>query len=393
MANRKTLPKILPNEILFNIFTRLPVKSCLRCKSLSKYWKELIASPEFIHQHLHHAKASTRIILSTPLHQRVQLRSLISISTACYPKYSRSYRVSMPRDVYIVGSCNGLLCLSDYANFVIICNPVTAHHIEDSFGDLDDYDHRWLDLGFGHDPRNDEYKVVRIIYGHKSVGYFDNAKFDVYSSITRGWRRISGPSSYCLSFNCGNTYVNGALHWYKLIDRSDRTTSAKVDSIMAFNVGTEEFVDIPPNKPVFKEDPSRAYLTVFEECLCSCYLFCKTCILDIWAMKEYGVKKSWTMLYSIQFPPGLKPRGDFLRIEPLVVYENGEMVLKVVDSKGDFVRTEPLVTESRGSVSTYSYDLTDKSVGKFYCESKFQWENVVSYVESLVSLPGALQLH
>ncbi|RVW94794.1 hypothetical protein CK203_029909 [Vitis vinifera] len=39
-------------DILTNILSRLPVKSLLICKSVSKYWRDLICSPSFMHSHL-----------------------------------------------------------------------------------------------------------------------------------------------------------------------------------------------------------------------------------------------------------------------------------------------------------------------------------------------------
>ncbi|KAG5574822.1 hypothetical protein H5410_054956 [Solanum commersonii] len=45
-----------PEEILVNILSRLPVRSLVRFKSVSKFWTTLISDPYFTMKHLNHAK-------------------------------------------------------------------------------------------------------------------------------------------------------------------------------------------------------------------------------------------------------------------------------------------------------------------------------------------------
>lgn len=43
---------------------------------------------------------------------------------------------------------------------------------------------------------------------------------------------------------------------------------------------------------------------------------------DVWVMKEYGVKKSWTKLYTIRCP-------EYYNLyQPLFMYNNGEILLE-----------------------------------------------------------------
>ncbi|XP_071940049.1 F-box/kelch-repeat protein At3g23880-like [Coffea arabica] len=131
----------VPDEVLEDILTRLPVKSVLRFRCVSKSWFALISS-----QHAALSSAITATAETTP-------------TNIDHPM--RFDRGSMP---YIVGSCNGLVCLK--------------------------IPRKQLCYGFGYDESNDDYKIVAISLVKVSDAMGKKIRVEVYSLKTDSWRRI-----------------------------------------------------------------------------------------------------------------------------------------------------------------------------------------------------------
>ncbi|XP_052184040.1 F-box/kelch-repeat protein At3g06240-like isoform X3 [Diospyros lotus] len=59
---KKTTQAYLPQELLFEIFKRLPLKSLLRIRSVSKSWRSLISNPQFITLHRDYNNNNTHML-------------------------------------------------------------------------------------------------------------------------------------------------------------------------------------------------------------------------------------------------------------------------------------------------------------------------------------------
>ncbi|XP_059288568.1 F-box/kelch-repeat protein At3g23880-like [Lycium ferocissimum] len=161
-------------DFLTEILSRLPVKSLLRFKSVSKSWFSLICSPEFIKSHL---SLSAKNNNTDYTNYRVMLRiaqpefnlkdcslksllhdeSVIEESNLDYPMKDSSI------SFLIEGSVNGLICLVSGAEELVLWNPsiktykklpVLISKMRDSYRST---------YGFGYDEIHDDYKVVCII--------------------------------------------------------------------------------------------------------------------------------------------------------------------------------------------------------------------------------------
>ncbi|KAJ0647666.1 putative F-box domain-containing protein [Helianthus annuus] len=135
----------LCEELIIEIFTRLPVKSLLRFRSVSKSLCACIGSPDFIRLHTLRSQEKVMFVHRVcskgphyPLHTRGQHHF-----NYMYTLHSRG---QLPRDPYIgvraaeypfrefsiVGSSNGIICLHEYGNGINLWNPsirrkVTVH--------------------------------------------------------------------------------------------------------------------------------------------------------------------------------------------------------------------------------------------------------------------------
>ncbi|KAF5198714.1 hypothetical protein FRX31_011699 [Thalictrum thalictroides] len=174
------------------------------------------------------------------------------------------------------------------------------------------------------------------------------------------------------------SYVHGAFHWFKLADKSTWYRKPEIvdnSSIISFDVGSEEFRTVPKIKMAKSGDTaSTVVLGVIQECLSVSHQYNKEGCIDIWLMKDYGVKESWTKVFSLSL------KGDSLfNCAPMIVLENGELIMrhgengKLLDEKGNL----------------YAYNIQRQTISKAIPIGI--WRTACIFVESLVSISGLMK--
>jgi len=167
----------LPDELIAEVLSFLPVKSLIRLKCVSKSWKYLIFEPSFAKLHLNR---TTQDAVRTFVSYRIY-------STTCKAMTFTVFRllenppiiINLTKDLYyqlkdkdccrIVGSCNGLLCLfggTGYRedkggyriNWLRFWNPATRTISEKLHGD--DGLGFPCNFTFGYDNSTETYKLV-----------------------------------------------------------------------------------------------------------------------------------------------------------------------------------------------------------------------------------------
>ena len=199
------------DDLINEIFERLPAKSLLRFRSLSKSWCARIQSPDFISRHALRSRKKTPKILIR--HSTIFDREDIDMYTLHSENRFVSSNpewldVSIPAVKFpapmgdIVGSCNGILCLFDYSDDTIkLWNP-SIRRLK-TLPPTPDHPDRPSLVGIGFDPSIDDYKIVKI----SQMSSF------VYTLKTGAWCPIASPATgiqYQESCVC---VFNGALHW------------------------------------------------------------------------------------------------------------------------------------------------------------------------------------
>lgn len=115
--------------------------------------------------------------------------------------------------------------------------------------------------------------------------------------------------------------MNGALHWYNI------SFGGAGEFINSFDIDTEQFGIAPPPDHFQELDKVFTEYTttgVLGDCLFICY-FPDFVEFDIWVMKEYGVKESWTKQFVIK---DMYPKGYGWDIyQPMLVLSNGEIFM------------------------------------------------------------------
>ncbi|XP_026412768.1 putative F-box protein At1g32420 [Papaver somniferum] len=260
--------------IICEIFSRLPVKSLMRFKCLSKHWCSVIQKDQhFIDLHFLQSKARTNLLLTVPRERNGYIQSW-SVDDNLYPfryflaiadLFSEGGEVpsvvhTTTREIdtgsySITKPVNGLICLFDSEENlgVRVCNLSTRQvttWIRSTFlsnFDLKDKGAHYLmssrcNLGF--DPATKEHKVICMwtVRGGPVC--------EVLTLGDRTWRIIDDvlPAyNYTNSYTYGDSiYVNGFIYYEpQMIKFSFEDDKPIV--IVAFDVGKEKFraIEIP----------------------------------------------------------------------------------------------------------------------------------------------------
>ena len=270
-------------EILTNILLRLPVKSLLICKSVSKYWRSIISRPSFVESHLIQSQHNPTYVFYPydPWHHNVYLlRKTDGEMTESLPGCDGIYFKG------IICSFNGLICCVNYYSAFLhdirICNPATREVL--LLPQSRELEHPG-EVGVAFGPGINEYKVFQFYGGTQHYGC------EVYSSITGSWKSIGrvAHTPYS-SFSSNHVCINGIVYWFT---RSEEG----IGSILVVN--REEIfstIQLP------KEKILRPYLINLEGCLCLVvdnglegYRF------DIWALQD-SKESLWTKKWSDYMP-------------------------------------------------------------------------------------------
>ncbi|XP_030927838.1 F-box protein CPR1-like isoform X1 [Quercus lobata] len=332
----------LPDEILTNIFVFLPIKSIIICTSVSKAWKSLIKNPTFISTHLHHSLNKNQNLLFFRLRSQNQKEfyALHNEDDADFTQHARfdypfhaSDLVPHNKKCIVVGSCNGLLFLSNFFhaapnNGFCLWNPCVGKLLKLPSPNVTYATHGAFrgSSGFGFDPKTKDYKVVSVV---TLLENFDLEKtrpqVEIYTLSTGQWRMLrTGLAPICVLLQNGpQTFINGALHWVAFRDSDNYFHNF----VLIFDLGDEVFHEIllpefPGNTGLMSGSVSvyRNSIAFFRQ---------DNDFLHMWAMKEYGVVSSWTKVLSLPSSSQrfFGSRDDIPRA--LGFRRNGEVILKV----------------------------------------------------------------
>ncbi|XP_059313387.1 F-box/kelch-repeat protein At3g23880-like isoform X1 [Lycium ferocissimum] len=293
----------LPTELITEILLKLPVKSLLKFRSVSKSWLELISTPHFVKTHL---------LLSTSnkdyTHHGVMFKFAstsdhgvkdCSLSALLYDSVTEALDLDYPGKnpngyPCLVGSVNGLICLSislfHGLDDLFIWNPSIRRYkkLPNYRLNYDEEEEEPGDFkfGFGYDELQDDYKVVGAFPIYRYIALC-RVEVKIYSLRSNSWRRIGDFQDRELKDHSAK-FVNGKLHW---LDRGR--------NIISFDLADEKWAEVEQ-------------LSCFEGCgwlnlglfgsdlsVVSNYVHTRA---DVWVMKEYGVKESWTKMFTIKSP-------------------------------------------------------------------------------------------
>ncbi|XP_074273791.1 F-box protein CPR1-like [Silene latifolia] len=351
----------LPSDIIIDILKRLPSKTLIRFKSISKQWYSLINSPNFINLHLTQtliSQNSTNLIISQYSLSSVTISDennpnfhLIELDHPlkhfCKADNLSSYaRGHMPQ---ILGSINGVVCISMNDNSsVVLYNPSTKTHrfippfppspnpipiIDIMLAGSGNVNHAVL--GFGFDSVRKDYNVLRIIEKGNLSGSV-HRETSVYSLKNDSWKCVDNLTMMgkFIFQNGMGVVVNELLHF--IVRAANFITK-----IVCFDLRTETFstFDLPIRHGTHHDDELVCRKQLFMKELGGCfgvlvnYQFGMSGLYsmvfaDLWVMKEYGNKESWFRLFSIH---DLSTLNVYTYVRPVLYSRDKERVLLELD--------------------------------------------------------------
>nr|XP_043638358.1 F-box/kelch-repeat protein At3g06240-like [Erigeron canadensis] len=224
MKNSK-LSNNLCQDLIIEIFTKLPVKSLLRFRSVSKSLCACIGSPDFIRLYTLRSPDEKLMIAHQFYHKGVDnpfsyIYTLHSESQLSSSPYTNVQAADYPFTGFgVVGSSNGIICLFKTENGISLWNPSTRRKL--TAQDRPAWIHTLIPserrssyhvFGFGYDAISDDYKILRWTKRDTLEVY------SVYTLKTDAWCEIRGPAIHPYLHSC-QCLFNGTLHWvaeYKL---------------------------------------------------------------------------------------------------------------------------------------------------------------------------------
>ncbi|XP_026384925.1 F-box/kelch-repeat protein At3g06240-like [Papaver somniferum] len=335
----------LPEEIIENILSWLPVKSIARFRCVSKYWcNHLFQNPKFVNLHLEHALQlnNYNLLVSDEVPKETYLYSIdhTVLSSQSTPFLGQAVGIDFPfmsqKSVpQILGSCNGLICIAPYSfGNLCIWNPCTKEYkevpeIPIEFPSVAAEQQDYLTMyRFGYDCRIEDYKVLRIV--GFDAGVVSEAR--LYTLGLNTWRSLGFiPFNFSFGKNAGYL-LNGVLYWIVSVCRTGNESSGV---IVSFDICNETFHDMPLPNNYSNKDRSVSELGMWEGKLCILRMnhkehpkICKhhDDHVDVWTMNG----NTWSKFLNIT-----AQLTDLSYRRPLQTLPNGDILLEGRPEEGE----------------------------------------------------------
>ncbi|KAI9083220.1 hypothetical protein K1719_034752 [Acacia pycnantha] len=332
----------LPGELVSEIFSKLPTSSLINFMYVCRSWRSLAQDPS-ISRHLSTITKNNQCLIfhcDTPIRSQVCFADFNS-SPGNIQKVSNILPIFTPAmpEFDVVASWHGVLCLCDclFGDKLYLYNPFTNF-----FKQLPQpvkHPNQESVIGFGFAEKTQEFKVVQIINVKPSKDHREPcSKVLILSMRNSKWREIREVGYHFVQCT-PQILVNGRLHW---VTQQRKRGRSRWSALVSFDLTNESFDEVPkPEREALKK--YEFHLLLIKGCLSAAF-YCRRGRLEIWVMKTYGEKESWTKEFSIRnhIPKGLKENNEldswsmkFLKtvsrargVRAVCVLDNGEILLE-----------------------------------------------------------------
>ncbi|KAJ0917064.1 putative F-box domain-containing protein [Helianthus annuus] len=303
----------LPLEIQEEIMKRLPVKSLIQFRSVSKQWMSLIDSPDFIK----HYSGQQHLLVRYDrdyLYDEPEYVSFVDDDTLPRQKVSPTIPllVSMLERSSMIGSSHGLLCLFGYYGrdeMAILWNVSIRKAVAIDVPNVVYQKYKTI-LGFGVCDETCDPKIVKIICinSQRDIESTSDSipwQVEVFTLSTGAWRSpySSNLPRKSIEFRSEQVFVDQFLYWCA----TDRVTIdggiQSYNVIISFDVTSEKFREINLPDALAHHQPYELSISKLKESL----VVVQSCgeindgVFRVWMMED-GVPKSFTKIFTICTP-------------------------------------------------------------------------------------------
>ncbi|KAL3632683.1 hypothetical protein CASFOL_025667 [Castilleja foliolosa] len=301
-----TSPNILGDDIMQVILSRLPVKSLVRFRAVSKSWNTIISNPRFASLHFEQSKVSSDILFVQRIdHNKNVFYPVRFENRKLHFEASRlEVNTRWGCKIAVSCTCEGVVLLTDDSNArYTLWNPSTQTKTEFLCPYTFQHSTRnWL----CYDPITDDFKVVVVSWG----------SYTVYSCKNKSWSPKGKRVPYCLrgrSTSSLGVSADGAVYWV-----------ADSKNITWFDPRDDEFKTL--QKPEYVKDKDGFNLVCLRGRLC---LYCNVrdqeTAVKIWK-KDKGLDAScWEELVKIEIKN--EKQMPIVSFKPLCLVENNNKIL------------------------------------------------------------------
>ncbi|KAK1406575.1 hypothetical protein QVD17_42011 [Tagetes erecta] len=328
----------LPLEMQLEIMKKLPIKSLIQFRSVSKTWKHQIDSSDFISHY--NGNNNLLITYDPPGYLNPYYVSIADDHT--FPQHKVSLNVPLLVNLLecccIIGSSHGLLCLGGFyyhitsdcypsrVDMVVLWNmsirktiPIVVPNKEVgmTYGSV---------VGFGVCRATTDPKIVKIRYiaNESDLDSITSIPWqvEVFTLSTGAWRSLcNNLPRKSIKFDGLQVVVDGFLYW-RGTDRINAIGGYTFyNMIMSFDVTTEEFREVNLPRSLARESVENLSMSKLRESLVVLHhgVQSDNPIFDVWMMED-GVSKLFTKLFTINvnIPDEVYVRGFRKGGEPII---------------------------------------------------------------------------
>ncbi|XP_019227046.1 PREDICTED: F-box/kelch-repeat protein At3g23880-like [Nicotiana attenuata] len=156
-------------------------------------------------------------------------------------------------------------------------------------------------LGLGYDSTSGGYKILKVrtdIDGHKVPSEILSLKSGSWRNIDKHPRGISNVLRGLHSL----AFIHDTFHWIGIF--GNYPVVPRNYSLVSYSISNEVYKDIPlPRQTLCLRGNITFGVSVLEGMLCvHCSSIQKKETFKLWVLKDYGVKKSWNALLTVEEP-------------------------------------------------------------------------------------------
>ncbi|KAL6608268.1 hypothetical protein ACP70R_041331 [Stipagrostis hirtigluma subsp. patula] len=336
----------LPDEVIEDIFARMPAKSVLRCRCLSRAWAAALSSDAFVDRHLDLANrrhreeapslcflpgsaAASTVYAWSPEEHEGKAGAFVPLMDV--PHSTRNGAL-----MAVTRPCRGLLLLrAAAARLYYLCNPSVGEIAALPDGRMAGARRPTRDyasFGLGYDARARRHKVVRLLYHDYRPAACE--LYDVGASSVGHWRP---PASGAVPpdrvrMNLWGVFAEGHVHWITM------RLNGQGEAIVSFSITEEEFGYVSlPSGTAAAAALRDATLTELAGRLCLLLAphspMSPMKSIDIWLMTDYAAR-TWGTHWHIdltKLPPAPEVGDGFMfhGVTPIALVDGGRRVVFV----------------------------------------------------------------